>query len=473
LNSEQGTGKTWIIINDVADLWSSGDCDGLLVFAPNGVQTNWVRREIPKHMPDWVRMRAAAWSSTMTKQEKKSYDAMMKESDSSVLKVLTMNWEALTTKRGYEAAEQFCASCTKLMIACDESHRAKNPSAATTKALMRLRKFSKYRRIVTGTPITNAPFDAFSQYSFLDEHILRTTSYFAFKAEYAEMLPAESRMMQGLMRKNGLRRAPQIVARGIDGRPKYRNLDKLRELIEPHTFRVLKKDCMDLPEKVYESVYFDMTPEQRRTYDRAKEEGRLMLNGEDTPFNRLVVMGKLAQITSGYYLHPDAEEPVRIEGANNKIKILMDRLDELVVEQGQKVIIWARYHVELEDICAALRTGGFEPGADFVEYHGRIKKSDRDDNIDKFEHGDAKIFVGQQQAGGTGITLIAASAMIYFSNTFSFGDRSQSEDRAHRIGQTKSVTYINIIAKDSIDETIVAALEAKKEVSEIIFAFSK
>jgi SNF2 family DNA or RNA helicase len=266
-------------------------------------------------------------------------------------------------------------------------------------------------------------------------------------------------------------RAPQIVMRDAKGKPKYKNLEKLNKLIAPHSFRVLKSECLDLPEKIYKTAYFDLTAEQRRVYNKAEEEGRLTLNGEDTPFNRLVVLGKLAQITSGYYLHPDATEPVRIEGGSPKLELLKERV-QAVLEEDRKVIIWARYHVELKDICDALLDIGLDPGIGFVQYHGKVSKKERDLAIDTFEHGNAYVFVGQQQAGGTGITLVAASTVIYFSNTFSLGDRLQSEDRAHRIGQRENVVYINLVARGTIDEKIVDAVETKKNISEITLAFS-
>lgn len=470
LLADMGTGKTFIIINNIADLWSCGELDSVLVFAPNGVHTNWTDREIPKHMPDWVRSEACSWSSTMNKKEKVIFERVVSGNAEGSLRIFTMNWEALGTKRAFDAAEKFCKTAGALMIVCDESHNVKNPSAARTKALMKLRKHSKWRRIMSGTPIANAPFDAFSQFSFLDDHILRTTSYFAFKAEYADMIPQESRMMQNLMRAKGLRRAPQIVSRGVDGRPRYKNLEKLNSLIAPHSFRVLKKDCLDLPEKIYKTVLFDLTNEQRAIYDRVQEEGRLMLNGEDTPINRLTVLGKLSQITSGYYLHPDAQSPVRIEGGTPKMELLIDRVNEIVSEQDRKVIIWARYHVEISDIVQALKANGFTD-EHVVQYHGGIGKAERSEAIDRFERGEARIFVGQQQAGGTGITLVAASFVIYFSNTFSLTDRLQSEDRAHRIGQTEAVTYINLVAKGTVDVAISSALEAKKNIAEITLAF--
>lgn len=462
LLAEMGTGKSWIIINNFADLWSSGDCDAVLVFAPNGVHSNWTRLELPKHMPDWSRWRAAAWNASPNKQEKKAIEKLFEPADGE-LRILTMNWDALQTKKGTEMAERFANSSGRLMIVCDESDAIKNPTTQRFKALIKLKKFSKWRRIMSGTPINNAPFDAFSQFTFLDETILRTTSFYAFKAEYAEMLQQGNPLLDSIMRKTGSRTIPQVVAKGPGGRPKYRNLERLSALIAPHSFRVLKKDCLDLPEKIYKTLLFDMTPNQTSIYKKAEKECRLVFESEETPFNKLVACTKLAQITSGYYIHPMAQTPVRIEGENPKLDLLAERIEK-IIEAGEKVIIWARYRIEIEDIVKRLSESGIE----CVQYHGETNKEERVAAIESFERGNINVFVGNQQAGGTGITLIAASYVIYFSNNFSLRDRLQSEDRAHRIGQTKNVTYINIAAKGTIDEVVIKALTSKQDVARTI-----
>ncbi|HET8687918.1 MAG TPA: SNF2-related protein, partial [Methanosarcina sp.] len=329
LLAEQGTGKTYMIINNTADLWGSGDLDAMLIFAPNGVHENWTRLEIPKHMPDWVRFRSAAWIASPNKKEKKQIEDLYSAEDGE-LRIFAMNWDSLQTKKGVEAATRFATCSRRLMIVADESDSIKNPSALRTKELMKLKKYSHWRRIMSGTPINNAPFDAFSQFSFLDEHILQTTSYYAFKAEYSELLDGSSHIIQHIVNKkvkmddsnkillsqkmnelysmifsNGRdelimimnsamehlqtnshegvlkkleelkscfspasskrkemamntilfvekllgdhlkkvssafnpNRLPQIVEKDDNGRPKYRNLDKLSRLIAPHSFR--------------------------------------------------------------------------------------------------------------------------------------------------------------------------------------------------------------------------------------------
>ena len=459
LLAEMGTGKTWIIINNVADLWTTGDCDAMLVFAPNGVHTNWTRLELPKHMPDSIPYWATTWTASTRKKDNFILEELYRPQRR--LRIFTMNWEALQNKRGVEATTKFAKSASQLMIVCDESDSIKNPKAKRTKALLQLSKMATWRRIMTGTPITNSPFDAFSQFNFLDGDILETKSFYAFKAEYAELLAPGNPLLDHIAKR--ARFVPQIVARGPGNRPKYKNLDKLSKLIAPHSFRVLKSECLDLPDKVYKTLLFDMTSQQKAVYKKMKNECRIVFEDSETPFNKLAAISKLTQITSGYCIHPQLDEPMRIKGATPKMDMLIERITK-IVESGNQVIVWARYRIELDDIQKRLR----ELGLTYGEYHGGISKKNRQEVIDDFESGNIDVFLGNQQAGGRGITLVAANYVIYFSNNFSLGDRLQSEDRAHRIGQTKKVTYINIAAKGTIDETVISALINKKDVADTI-----
>jgi SNF2 family DNA or RNA helicase len=459
LLADMGTGKTWIIINNLAKLYEAKKCDAALVFAPNGVHANWARLELPRHMP--IDYEAAVWTAGPNKKEKAEIENIF-DSNNDCCRIFLVNWEALQNNKGFNAALRFAESAKKLMIVCDESDAVKNPSAKRTKNLMKLKKHAYWRRIMTGTPITNSPFDAFSQFYFLDSSILGT-SFYAFKAEYAELLPASNALVQTIMKKSRMRGAPQIVAKGAGGRPKYRNLDKLSRLMAPHSFRVTKDECLDLPDKNYKTMFFDLTDEQRAVYKKAEKECRLVFEEEETPFNKLVATMKLAQITSGYYIHPMSEEPVRIDGDNPKLDMMMEQINK-IVESGHQIIIWARYRIEIADIVRRLQ----KMEIDCVQYHGGVKKKARITAIDDFENGHVPVFVGNQQAGGRGLTLVAANYVTYFSNSFSLRDRLQSEDRAHRIGQTKNVTYINIAGKGTIDEVVIKALLAKKNVADVI-----
>lgn len=502
---EQGTGKTPVEINDSAQRWGRGEMDGMLVMAPSGVHTNWTLREIPMHMPDWAQHFAATWHASPTKAEARVLDDLYRPEFSRHLRILAMNWESLITKDGFAMATRFAKSCRQLKIVGDESQRVKNPDAKRTRQLEKLRQFSTYRSILSGTAIVQSPWDAFSQFGFLHRSILQFESYAAFKCEYAEMLPGGHGLLRHIVQRHepGVRamfrremdaarsepdemtrrlemnrvetliieelnkRAPKMVAKDeITGLPKWRNLEQLSKLIEPYTFRVLKSECLDLPPKVYTQRFFRMSTGQRKQYNLLKEELRLQLeNGTIQPVERIASVTKLSQIVSGYFIVPGTQMVNRIMPIedNPKLKSLMDELDDCL-ESGAQVIVWARFHAEIEDISKLLSAASIK----HVQYHGNVSHSSRQLAIDAFQAGRAKVFVGQQAAGGTGITLTAASNVIYYSNSWSLEDRLQSEDRAHRIGQVKSVRYVDIIAQDTIDENVVKALRGKTDVARTI-----
>lgn len=466
LLAEPGTGKTWIIINNIAELWTKHVCDAALVFAPNGIQGMWTRLQLPEHMPASVKYESVAWYAQQDKKDREALARIMKPNPGT-LRILTMNWEALQHQKSFFAAYQFARSAKNLVIVADESHCIKNPKTKRWKSLMKIRPFSRWRRIMTGTPIDGKPYSAFGQYVFLDEAILGTTSYTAFKAEYAEMLHMNHPLVQRIIEKNALRFVPQIEARDpVTNQPKYRNLDKLARLIAPHSFRVLKRECLDLPPKLPPKVLFcKMTKQQAAIYKRAEKEYRLEYEGELTPMNKLAIATKLSQITSGYYLHPLAQEPVRIPGENPKMDLLLEHV-EYVLDMGKKLIIWARYTIQIEDILRALREKFGKDSC--VAYYGDVKRKERDAAIESFERGPVPIFVGNQQAGGIGITLVAASWMFYFSNNWSLIDRIQSEDRADRIGQTESLQCVDFVAENTVDESMVTGVALKQDVANVI-----
>jgi len=467
LLADMGTGKTWLIINNAALLWTMQECDALLVLAPNGVHANWVQVEIPKHMPDEVSYQAEQWASGMGKQRSKDIESFLNSQDSGQLRILAMNWEALNTKKGFKCAETFLKSSTSAMIACDESDAVKNPGAGRTKKLMQLKPLSRWRRLLTGTMGVESPFDIYAQYNFLSMDILDCPSFYAFKSEYAEMLQPGHPLLAHIQQSMHVQRIPQIVAKGRGGLPKYRNLDKLRDLIEPHSFKLYEREELALPDRIYKTAVFDLTREQHRVYQIAKQECRLEFEGEITPFNKLARLIKLAQITSGYYLYPGAQKPVRIAGDNPKLDLMVERILKRV-EAGEKVIVWARFRVEIADVVARL-TGKCV----LAEYHGGVRTKDRPGIIKEFETGSTQVFIGNQQAAGLGITLIAARNVFYFSNDFSLRNRLQSEKRAHRYGQKHNVIYTNMIAHNTVDQLVVDRLTGKLTTAQLLVNFEQ
>jgi SNF2 family DNA or RNA helicase len=462
---EQGTGKTWTILADAERMYSAGLIDGLLVIAPNGVHANWVLREIPAHMdcPNISR----AWASGAGVKEMKRIEEIFQPSRGAQnpLRILAMNIDALNTKKGYEFAERFLIA-TKAMITIDESSRIKNPAAGRTKNIMKLSSYAFAKRIATGTPIGNAPVDLFSQFEFMESGLLGTTSYRAFVAEYAELIPKDHPMMQNMIKNNPRIAHAQIVAKNPDGSMRWRNLDKLQRLILPHSFRVLKKDCLDLPDKIYQQVYFDLTPKQQKAYDFLQDELRIELpDDEVATVAELAAIVKLQQMTSGFVNMPDGSIHY-VDEENPRINALVDLMEDI---QG-KVIIWARFKEELRAISCAMK----KIGRNVVEYHGDINKADREFAVDSIQNGAADTFVGQQQSGGIGLTLTAAETSIYVSNDYSSEGRKQSEDRNHRIGTKNNVVYIDLIARGTVDEKIIRVLRRKANLAaEVLGDFRK
>jgi SNF2 family DNA or RNA helicase len=456
---EQGTGKTWTLLADAERLYAKGIIDTVLVVAPNGVHLNWVNREIPAHMEGNIVARA--WRSGAGQRYMRSLEDLFKvrqEGESVPLRFLAVNIDALVTKKGYEFCERFLLSGNSWIV-LDESSRIKNPDAARTKALMRLRRYAKGARIASGTPVTNSPVDVFAQMEFLESGLLGTTSYRAFVSEYADVLPNTHPLMQNMVRRNPRAAFAQIIARNPDGSPRWRNLDKLQKLLEPHSFRVLKRDCLDLPDKIYKTITFEMDNDQQRAYDKMQDELRIDLGDNvELPVSELAALIKLQQITSGFVNTPGGIRYVSDD--NPRLKTLMDAIEDV----DGKFIIWARFREELDAVRDALTDAGIT----CVQYHGGVSRDDREAAVDSFQNGDVRVFVGQPQSGGIGLTLTAAETVFYFSNDFNLETRLQSEDRAHRIGTRKNVVYIDIAAENTIDEQIARNLQRKQRTAAMV-----
>lgn len=440
---EQGTGKTKVQIDDTLRLYLQGHIDRALVVAPNNVHWNWVDKEIPTHWPPQVEVNAFTYEQSNIPKIK-----------SGQMTICAISYDQLITSHGYAFVNSFLSR--KSLIILDESQRIKNPQAQRTKSILKLRTMVDLRRILSGTFVPNSPFDAFSQFLFLDPTILRTSSFYSFKAEYAEMLQPGSGLIKHIQAK-GSRRVPQIVVKDRDGLPRYRNLDKLQRLIAPHSFRVLKKDCLDLPAKVYQDVPFNMTPSQQTIYNRMRKEMRAELESASIPLSsKMVLMGKLQQVTSGFIFDENGK-PHRIHKNsldNPRLRTLLD----MVSEDPEPTIIWAKYQQEIDDIMPHLS------GA--CRYDGRSTREERRDAVDGFQSGKYMYLVANPASDvRVGLTLTRAERTIYHSCGFNLEHRLQSEDRNHRIGTTGTVVYYDLVARGSVDVKIARALQQKKDIS--------
>lgn len=438
---EMGTGKSKVTVDNMAILYEMGKINAALVIAPKGVYDNWVQGEIPVHLPDRIDRRVMRWRAWKTQKFERELMEFITEK-AKHLKVFVVNVEAFSTPRGFEAAQAFLYQNPDNMIVVDESTTIKNRKAQRTKNIIKLRDISKYRRILTGSPITKSPMDLFSQCDLLKEKCLGFNSYFAYQSRYANV---QKRTM-------GHRSFQQIVG--------YRRLDELSEKLDKFSNRVLKKDCLDLPEKVYVRRNVELTPEQDRLYAQMKKLALAKLSDGElaTTASVLTQIMRLQQICCGH-LQPD-EGPIRTL-KSNRLPTLMDVVQEV---QG-KAIIWATYTHDILEIQKELAR---EYGEDSVAcYYGATPQDERQEIVNRFQNPSdpLRFFVGQPKTGGYGITLTAANTTIYYSNSYDLEIRLQSEDRAHRIGQTNKVTYIDLVSPGTVDEKIREALRNKIDIA--------
>ena len=326
-------------------------------------------------------------------------------------------------------------------MAVDESTTIKTPTSNRTKNILKLRTLAKYRRILTGSPVTNSPLDLFSQCQFLGSWLLKTDSYYDFRSRYAEM------------------RTINLGSHSTNIVVGYRNLGELSKLIEPFSMRVLKDDCLDLPPKTFMKRQITMTPQQEKTYKAMKKYAMAQLEGKALTTNNVMVqLMRLHQILCGHFT---ADDGTIQDIPNHRITELMEILSEV---EG-KVVIWSHYQRDIETILKAIRKK-YDRDDIVVDYYGKTSMEDRHNNIKKFQEDDnCRFFVGTTQTGGYGITLTAASTMVYYSNGYDLEKRQQSEARIDRIGQEKPMTYIDIIAEETIDEKIVKALRTKVNIA--------
>ena len=438
---EMGTGKSKVLVDNIAMLYDKGKINAALIIAPKGVYRNWYSSEIPTHLASHIQHKMVLWTASTSKTKDKEYQQLF-ESDYD-LHILVMNVEAFSTKKGLEFAAKFLRT-HKTIMAVDESTTIKTPSAKRTKSIVELGKLSYYRRILTGSPVTKSPLDLYTQCEFLNEDLLGHTSFYAFRNRYAHMVE----------RNFGGRRV-QIVG-------SYQRLEELSDILNKFSYRVLKEDCLDLPEKIYIKREVELTEEQEAAYATMKSAALATIKGKlATAPHVLTQMMRLHQITCG---HLKTDEGSITELKSNRLNELMDVLDEI---EG-KAIIWANYIYDVEHIVAEIKKKYGDNSV--VQYYGAIKSEQRQSNIDKFQDPKStyRFFVGNPQTGGYGITLTAASTVIYYSNGYDLEKRLQSEDRAHRIGQKKSVTYVDIIARKTVDEKIVKALRSKINIASTV-----
>lgn len=494
------TGKSPLSILNASWLAYKGYIDAVLIIAPNGVHRKWIKEEIPKFWPACVPHCAAAWASSMRRDEQLKFEDAY---NTDKVSILAFHVEAfsVSTKRAEKTIESWIKD-KRVFLILDESHLIKSPGSKRTKALFRIRKHADFVRTLTGT--AGQPIDYYSQYNFLDKSILGFSTFEAFKKHFAYMVGLPDRDQEPYEDDNGdpirtnengiildaegkptgetLRdarnrivvtdrfgnplkkdrrgRPIRIVATDKDtGEKKYKNLEQLRNMVEPYTFTIATEDCNDLPPKLYSTVPVPLTKEQAKLYNEFKED--MIVEFAEREFTAPLVIQKMTrfrQIVGGFL--PDEENKgIPINKTNPRIERLIDKIEEL---EGP-VIVWASFQPEIEMIADRLRQ---EYGADqVVTYYGKDNKAKREADRERFQNGEVRFFVSNPVCGGIGFSLYVASQMIFYSNPYGLKPRQQAEGRIlAREQKANHCVFIDMVAEDTIDERIRNALINEFEV---------
>lgn len=433
---EQGLGKTLIALATALWMWREKRIDAMIVIGNKGSYMNWLRLEIPAHWPDDEPVELAYWSSYQTSEWKRQWERACKTKDKFV--ILAINVEAFSSQRLLDELPKFMKG-RKILMVVDESTVIKHHKSGRSKAIVKLGKSAVAKRIMTGSPLPESPLNAWGQCEFLRHGILGFTSYTAFKERYA------------------IEDIKQYGNRSFVYVSGYRMLDELGEKMKAFSTRLLKADCLDLPEKIYATRAVELTREQARAYKDLRE--KLVHEFEaglvtSTP-HALTKLVRLHQIALGFLLHDDGTVS---HLPNNRL----DALDEVIEETAGKLIIWTNYREAIKLVGNHLRAKWGGPAA-VVEYWGGATQEQRVEGLDRFQSGDARFFLGNPAVGGYGITLTASSNALYYSNSFKAEERRQSEDRTHRIGQRQNCLYTDLISQGTIDERVLNALRSKQE----------
>jgi len=496
---EQGTGKTKVAIDMSSNLFLEGKINAVLLIAPNGVQKQWAKEQIPEHSP--VPVKVQVWSSKKSKLVQRLQEEFILDEYKGKLKWFCTNIDVFSTRNHLNVFREYVAN-HKTMIIVDESTRIKNPGANRSinilynlgrvvkqgKRIVGVVPFSKYRLILTGMMVTNSPYDLWSMVEFL-KHDYFDCNYFAFKAHYGievkDTHPGTGRMFSRFMRLDEMesikkyyheqKKSIEVIScimstsesniQHVLNTDKlmtpYKHLDELKKAIQPFSFIVRKDDCLDLPPKIYERIVVSLNSEQKRIYKELKKEFLSLYDEKTlTVSNKLTLIGRLQQVTGGFFPYVNEygkPKVTQITSNNPKMQALKADLEET---GSEVIIIWARFVAELKMIHAEL-TKAF-PNKNIQLYYGGTWVENREQIIDDFKKGKVNILVANARTAGIGLNLQKAHLQYFYSNSFSLEDRLQAEDRSHRSGQTFPVLYKDIIVEGTVDERVHKVLSAKK-----------
>jgi len=404
-------------------LFENGSISRMLVVSPKSIVTVWEQ--------EFEKFAAYPYTAAVLDGDSGKKADTIRHMNGSGLQVVIVNYESCWR------LESEIVRWEPELIVCDESSKIKNPQAKCSKALHRLGRLSRFNLILTGTPITNSPLDFFSQYKFLDESIFGG-SFYSFRGKYAILGGFQNHQIVG-----------------------YKHLNELVEKAHSIAYRIRIDEAVELPEFVEEIRPIKLERKAQQIYDGIdKESYAELMGGEVLARNVLTRLLRLSQVTGGF-IRDDTNGIVEAV-SHAKLEALEDIIDSCM-DEGKKLVVFARFVPEIDAISAMLR----KKGIGYALIKGDV--TDRAEQVERFQTDpDTRVFIGQLQTTGMGLTLTAASVCVYYSLDFSFANYEQSRARIRRIGQTKRGVYIHLVCKDTIDETVMAALKKKANVASLL-----
>jgi len=505
---EQGTGKSKTIIDIVSDLFIKGKINSVILIAPNTVHSQWAKEQIQEHSP--IKTKVFAWSSKKTNRYKLELGRFINDK-SNDLKWFCINVEAFSTKNSLKIFKKFLIK-NECAIILDEATTIKNPNANRSfnityqlgellkrgNKVIRYKPYSKYRFILTGTMVTNNPYDLWSMMEFLFEDFFGM-NYYAFKNKYGierkENVANSNVSYNRLVSKKEIEAIKAMHKEGNDisyisslfgtnesnikflvNNPEvnvpYKNLAELKKKILTCSYIVRKKDCLDLPPKVYEILPVELTKEQSKIYKNLEKDYMAEYQDKELSItSKLTLVLRLSQITGGFfpydftYYDKETDEiipkkGIEVIGKNAKYEALKRDIGET----DEQLVIFSRFTAEIEMLISKLKKDF--PNKEIAGYYGKTSTIVRSKIKEDFKNKKIDILIGNPTCAGVGLNLQSSSLVYYFSNSHSLYSREQSEDRVHRIGQKRTVVYKDIIAKGTIDEKIYKVLKTKKSLLE-------
>lgn len=419
-------------------MWRMMDkIDAAVVVCPSSIKLVW-EGELEEHCPIPTQAHA------LMAGKYKKVDAFLEEKND--FPWLVIGIEALSQGNAWKILEKYLLT-RRCVFIIDESSRIKTPNKVRTDRCIELGRLAPKRLLLSGTSVTQGIEDLYTQYKFLDPQIIGFDSYYTFRANYCVLMSMEV--------------APNRTVQKIIG---YQNEDELIKSIKPYTSRVDKADALDLPEKVFQQRIIEMNPTQKKMYQDMKHE--LFIDteaGEYEVSTMLEQLLRLQQITGGFYPFDDEEKvtPKPIPGKNPKITELMELLDEI----PGKVVIWCQFRCEIDLIAQNLARAEIP----CVQFHGGCDDLEKKFAVKNFrEDPKTRVFLASR-AAAYGLTLVEASTSIYYSQSYSLEEYSQSQDRIHRIGQKDSCNYIHLVANKTVDKQVITALQNKQSLATLVY----